>query len=155
MSVLFDDLQKKLSQSWGDPELEQALKVCEAEEILGVGGKRIVIRADEDRVAKLAWKEAGVLDNEIEWRVWAGAEAALRELLCPTLEFRASGVSFQSLCLPLAFEALGERGRETMIELARYGISDVAVNLGVFGERIVCYDYCQIRGELFFELFGM
>jgi hypothetical protein len=62
---------------------------------------------------------------------------------------RSSGASARPLD-----EALGPDGLATMRRLATWGISDVAVNLGIFEQRLVCYDYCQIRGDLYQELFS-
>ena len=147
-------LQEKLKANWESPDLPVALEICSGTEVLGIGGRRIVIAADGG-VAKLAWKEAGLLDNEIEWLLWSSASSELRSLLCPTHALTAAGVALQELCLPVSFEALGQRGREAMHDLASHGISDVAVNLGLLDDRVVCYDYCAVSADLYRGLFGL
>jgi hypothetical protein len=150
----WDQLQKELAAQWHDPQPERALDICRGHDLLGLGGRRIVLRSGQDEVVKLAWREAGVLDNEIEWRLWQGAEPELSGLLCPTLGISPEGSSLQALCLPVSYEALGQEGLEAMQRLAGWGIADVAVNLGILDQRLVCYDYCQIRGDLYHQLFA-
>lgn len=137
---------------------EQALAAAEEAglTVLGVGGRRICVAAERSgEVLKLAWQEGGVADNELEARVWDWASSQLRSLLCPVLGLEAEGILRQARCKPAAADALGYRGRLLCAELARCGISDCHVNLGLLadpeaegGWRIVCYDFCLVRPEL-------
>jgi hypothetical protein len=142
-------LQQLLAEHWPAPQIERTLDLCEQAGIepLGIGGRRVVFLLDEDRVAKLAWRAPGQIDNEIEWLLWSGADTGLRELLCPALELAEGQILIQARCLPIASEALPE-APELIRRLARAGISDAAVNLGIYEGRTVCYDYCLTRPEL-------
>lgn len=153
---LCDQLQERLSKHHENPSAERAVELLHQAGImpLGLGARRVVVALDDDRVAKLAWRSQGLLDNEIEWRLYHRAVDDLKRLLCPALERRESRVLIQRRCLPVAFEAAGEAGREAMSRLASYGVSDVAVNLGLIDEHLVCYDYCVLKPELFSDLFG-
>lgn len=154
-SSLIDEIQAKLSEDHRDPRIESALAVLAKLDVptLGLGARRIVVALDDERVAKLAWRGQGLLDNEIEWRLYQRAVDDLKRMLCPCLDLRPSGVLIQQRCLPVAFEALGDIGTEAMVHLTGYGISDVVVNLGLIGEHLVCYDYSVLKSELFSDLF--
>lgn len=116
-------------------------------EALGIGGRRIAVGLDDERVAKIAFKREGLVDNEIEWRLFQKAEAELRELLCPALALTASGALVQGRCLPSA-----QSDAALVRQLAHYGISDAAINLGVYQGKMVCYDYCLLRPEKLREI---
>lgn len=148
-----DQLQALLAAEWDRPSARQALEICKDHEILGIGGRRITIAGEEGFVYKLAWREAGILDNEIEWRVWQSAPDDLRDYLCRSHDLTLSGISKQDRCLPISAEALPDGGFQIMKSLARWGISDVSANLALIGENVVCYDYCVIRVDLFRDLF--
>lgn len=148
-----DELQQMLGSTWDRPDPERAIEICSEFDVLGLGGRRIVLAAGSG-VAKLAWQPSGIFENEIEHRLYGSASPGLASLLCPVLGQSPKGILFQSLCTPTSFEALGERGRRVMQRLAGAGISDVAVNLGLFEGRVVCYDYATISVRLWGELFG-
>lgn len=153
-------LQRRWERRW-PASAEQALEEAKAEglSVLGLGGQRICLRAErDDQVLKAAWQEKGLVDNLLEWRLWQRAEPKLRRLLCPSLALEEAGILRQARCLPAAPEALGSRAGEICLELARHGISDCHVNLGLLVEpqdgstRVVCYDYNVLRPRLAREL---
>lgn len=126
---------------------------------IGVGKSRIVLsdpsRSEPASVLKLAWRESGVVDNLIESRLWERSESiGASDLLCPTLSLSDSGVIRQQRCLPIAWDPLESDSPhwEIVKRLAAAGISDAAVNLGLIGERVVCYDYCSVSASLAVEL---
>ena len=121
-------------------------------DLIGLGGKRLALRAREGGVWKIPWREKGAWDNEIEWRVWQGADLELRSMLCPLLGRQSQSVR-QASCRPVAFTEIGAQGLEIVSCLAKYGISDSAVNLGWYENRLVCYDYAYISAELFRKTF--
>src|SRR5690606_27227292 len=137
---------------------EQALAAAERAGllVLGIGGRRICVAAERPgEVLKLGWQAGGVADNILESRLWQWASPELRRLLCPVLGLTGEQILRQVRCRPAAAEALGERGRALCAQLARHGISDCSVNLGLLadpeaagGWRVVCYDFCLVRPEL-------
>lgn len=154
----FDKLQERLCAAQ-EPDLQRAYRLCRdsGHEPLGLGGGRIALPLGQTMVAKVAWREAGQMDNEIEWRLWRAAGDGLRALLCPALALRESKLLVQGRCLPIAssaFDALDISAQTIIGELARHGITDGAVNLGMDeANHIVCYDYATIRPERFRALF--
>lgn len=149
-----DQLQDKLSEQFDNPNIEEVLIACQNYEVLGLGGRRVVLSIGQEQVAKLAWRQSGLVDNMIEARIWQEAGRELRQHLCPLLQLRSSGVEIQTLCLPVAYEALGKEAYQTMRLLASYGISDSASNLALLEKRIVCYDYNVISAERYKQLFA-
>lgn len=154
----FDQLQERLCGA-EEPDPQRVLTLCRDSGYvpLGLGSGRLALPLGRTMVAKVAWRESGLMDNEIEWRVWRDADDHLRSLLCPALSLRGSRLLAQGRCLPIAgsaLEVLDQSARLLIGELARHGISDAAVNLGMNeANRIVCFDYAMIRPELFRSLF--
>lgn len=132
---------------------EEALDICQDWDVLGIGGQRIVLRSSEEGVWKVPWRERGELDNEIEWRLWQEAPGDLQDLLCPVWD-RESLSNLQALCTPVSYNDLDSRGRDLVARLSRWGISDSAVNLGLLGGKLVCYDYSYISPALYQSLFA-
>lgn len=151
----YDELQERLCSA-EDPDPERALAMSRQvnAEPLGLGSGRLALPLGPAMVAKVAWRESGLVDNEIEWRIWQSADEELRSLLCPALELRESRLLVQGRCMPIAGTILDERTQRLVSELGRHGISDAAINLGMNEDnQIVCYDYALIRPELFGILF--
>jgi hypothetical protein len=154
-------LQEKLAQYHGNPDGGRALQIAQeyGYETLGLGGRRLALAISPaikqsgrvNRISKLAWRKEGLFDNEVEWRLWQHANNQLRERLCPALDID-NGVLVQARCLPVNLEALRE-GQAIVRFLAQHGITDSAVNLGIYEQRVVCYDYCVLRYELIKKLF--
>ena len=115
---------------------------------LGVGSHRLVVALPDDRVAKLALREIGQRDNEVEWHVYRNMDEPLRTWLCEPLELTAGRVLIQRRCLPISLSHTEPLVQEVVRLLARAGIADVAVNLGVVDQKLVCYDYAQVSAEL-------
>jgi len=118
---------------------------------MGFGGRRfaVVIEGDSDGgglVAKLAWRQAGLADNELELRLWYEADKDLRELLAPTVAQTPLGVNLQGRCLPIAAGSMRSHSSLTR-RLARAGITDAVLNLGIYQDRVVCYDYATLAPE--------
>jgi len=97
---------------WDEDALEQRLGVP----LLGYGVSRIVVQLPDGNVAKLPWlrpmerQETGFSGNDVEYDVWRTADASLRNLLLPVLDyFPASDV----LVVPFA-EVLDEDNPESM-----------------------------------------
>lgn len=130
---------------------QEIILKCAGLDIVGIGGRRAVVRSREG-VWKIPWGGSGERDNEIEWRIWQSADEKLRDLLCPITD-RESRSILQTEVLPLSFEAAGSAGHKIIRELAQYGISDIAVNLGLLERRVVCYDYSFISPSLYENLF--
>lgn len=121
-------------------------------EVLGIGSTRIGIALGKDRVAKIAWKPPGLFHNQFEFRLWHYAKLIeKRHLFVPSLEFGPDKPLIQARCLPTKFEAT-ETFKKVISELSEVGIVDTAVNLGIYEERIVCYDYSVPSSDLFFRV---
>lgn len=118
-------------------------------EALGIGGRRLAVALSQDKIVKLAWRREGLVDNEIEWRLYSQAGDDLKQLLCPSLDLLDCGALVQKRCLPIATS-----NNEIVRKLASHGISDAAINLGLIGERMVCFDYCLLRPEKLRDLLG-
>ena len=142
-------MQRELLGKFGDIDLSRLGFAASRYglEALGIGGRRLAVGLDSGRVAKIAFKREGLVDNEIEWRLFSEAESDLRELLCPALSLTQSGALIQARCLPSA-----QYDARLVRQLAQYGISDAAINLGVYQGRMVCYDYCLLRPEKLREI---
>jgi len=159
----YDQLQQDLNAAaYQDPE--RALAYCREQyfEPLGLGSGRIAIAVDHRSVMKVAWRERGLLDNQIEAELWKQAGPELKELLCPVLSLRESGVQLQARCLPTVGSALDPTTQQMITRLAQHGITDGAINLGFLLDaqdptstvgHIVCYDYALLRPETFAKLF--
>ncbi len=142
--------QEILSHHFGvpDPYRAQDILTDQGANVLAIGGRRIAVSIDNNYIAKIAWRRAGLADNEIEWRVWQTAKPDIQALLCPAVSFKDYGVLVQARCLPVSAEAYPEAARDLIRKLAEAGISDAAVNLGIYDQELVCYDYCLLRPEL-------
>jgi len=118
--------------------------------IMGFGGRRFAIAVessgDTSLVAKLAWRQAGLADNELELRLWHEADKNLRDLLAPTISQTLLGVNLQGRCLPIAAGSMHAHSSLTR-RLARAGITDAVLNLGIYQDHIVCYDYATLAPE--------
>ena len=156
------ELQKSWrSQRW-PANGEQAVALAERAGllVLGIGGRRLCVATQgPGEVLKLAWQPGGVADNVLEARLWQWASPELRRLLCPVIGLTGEQILRQVRCRPAAAEALGARGRALCAQLARHGISDCSVNLGLLadpeaegGWRVVCYDFGLVRPELGMQL---
>jgi hypothetical protein len=134
-----DDLQKELAESFTSPTTDRTISLCKKYgfEALGLGGQRIAVAWGEDQVAKLAWRKEGLVNNEIEWRLYSQAPKALQKLLCPSDQLLPCGALLQKRCLPSA-----DCDPKIIKELISWGISDAAVNMGFRDGSLVCYDYC-------------
>lgn len=168
-----DNLQKSLLAAKIENQAE-VLSFLENEslstqEILGVGFSRVgILYSDRDvsdpAVAKLAWKDDGISDNSIEVMVWNYAKSHpsisspfsistandidLYDLLVPV--FRSEGDwILQAHCMPLSFHSSDKKQAKIREHLAKFGISDTAVNLGFYNNKIVCFDYCRISPQLY------
>lgn len=137
-------MQQEVERSFADPQVHRLGAIAAKYQLdpLGVGGRRIAVACGDNQVAKIAWKREGLVDNEIEWRLWQGADQELRDLLCPCLDLLDGGALIQARCLPSA-----QSDSNLVRRLASYGISDAAINLGIYNQRLVCYDYCLLRPE--------
>ena len=143
-----DALQEQMSAAFANHTPRRALAACATGgfSVLGVGGRRLAVAAGAGLVAKLAFRREGLVDNELEWRVWRGASETLRELLAPTVGRTPGGVNLQRRCLPVSPDAL-ELPHQLTRPLARAGITDAVLNLGLLDERVVCYDYALLAPE--------
>ena len=112
---------------------------------LGIGSKRCAFLAEGNVVAKIPWRERGIWENAAEAALWEWAPPELRVLLAPVRDLRG-GVLWQDLCAP------SEGDPELLRELARWGISDSAANLGELQGRMVCYDYAYFGEKIFNEI---
>jgi hypothetical protein len=148
-----DDLQTALNAHHQRPDANTTIDFFEhlGHEVLGLGGRRCVIALDHGRVAKLAWRKAGLADNEIEARLWAQARPELQTLLCPIKDRTDAGVLIQTRCLPIHPYAV-DGADQVLRQLASAGITDTATNLGLLDQRIVCYDFCVLRADVMREV---
>lgn len=137
-------LQQRLADNFDQPDNSRLVLAAENYnlEALGVGGRRMTVLIDPNRVAKLAWRREGIVDNEIEWRLYNQADPELKQLLCPALELMDCGALVQERCIPIAYQ-----DATITRQLASYGISDTAINLGLIGDKPVCFDYSMLGPE--------
>lgn len=112
---------------------------------LGIGSKRFAVLASDEVVAKIPWRDRGIWENAAEAALWEWAPEELRALLAPVRDLRG-GVLWQDRCRPAS------ENPELLRELARWGISDSAANLGELRGKIVCYDYAYFGEELYHKI---
>jgi hypothetical protein len=114
----------------------------------GIGSHRLVVSLPDDLVAKLAVRDIGVRDNEVEWHVYHTLAEHERMWLCPPVTLTEGNVLVVRRCLPISPSHTEPVVRQAVEALARAGIGDVAVNLGVLDSTLVCYDYAQVSPGL-------
>jgi hypothetical protein len=121
-------------------------------DILGIGNTRIAVLLNQDQVAKLAFKPTGLFHNQFEANLYQYAKSIKQEnLLAPVIDYQLDGLLIQARCLPVKFQAVQEH-LDLINDLSRLGVTDVGVNLGIYQERLVCYDYSVPSPELFFKV---
>jgi hypothetical protein len=148
-------IQDRLSTGHEQPNAEQAVSWCQRDgfTLLGLGCHRAVVDVGDEQVAKLGWRPRGLADNLIEWRLWQEANAELRHLLCPALGLTGAGILIQARCVPMHADARRD-ARQVSAALHQHGISDANVNLGLFEQRTVSYDYALVRPGMGRRLLG-
>jgi hypothetical protein len=130
-------------------DLKEILKPIEAD-ILGIGNTRIAILINQETVAKLAFKPTGLFHNQFEANLYKYAESIARDfLLAPVIEF--DEFLIQARCLPIKFQN-NQDHLDLINQLSKLGVIDVGVNLGIYQNRLVCYDYSIPSPELFFQV---
>jgi hypothetical protein len=148
-----EELQYQLMNSKPDPQLLFSHCHNAGFTPLGLGSARIGLQLD-NQVAKVAWKESGIISNLIEDRVWNSASEDLKQYLAPCLSISEKyHVLIQARCLPVSASIIDPEIQNMIGLLSAYGITDIAVNLGLYDQRIVCYDYAMIRPEEYPRLF--
>jgi hypothetical protein len=148
-----EDLQHQLITSKPDPQLLFSHCYNAGFNPLGIGSARIGLQMD-DLVSKVAWKESGIISNLIEDRVWNSASEHLQNYLAPCVSISSkSHVLIQKRCLPITASIIDPEIQNMIGLLSAYGITDIAVNLGLYDQRVVCYDYAMIRPEEYPRLF--
>jgi hypothetical protein len=121
--------------------------------VLGAGRRRVSAAIDDQHVAKFAWRGEGLADNQVEELIWRRAPQELREVLCPVVIRTFQGALVMRRCVPLNSDTLSDRTWSPIQRmLARYGIVDTSVNVGVLEGRLVVYDYAMVRPELYRQL---
>jgi len=113
--------------------------------VLGLGGRRFAIPF-EGMVAKLAFKPQGLADNHLEWLFYKAASPEVSRLLAPTYRHSPQGINWQGRCRPILVEDLDNAHILTR-QLVQAGIGDVVINLGLYEDKVVCYDYALLRAE--------
>jgi sulfur carrier protein ThiS len=152
VSTHLDQLQSQLSrlytQGVSETTQKRVQQLCKNSgfAVLGCGRSRLALAINDRVVAKLAWRQAGLADNVVEWRFWQQANSQLQLLLASTHWHSPGGVNFQERCQPLSAEETSEYTTLRTL-LAQAGITDSAVNLGRCDQRIVCYDYAMLGME--------
>lgn len=136
----------ELKERWGDLDPRDLPSLTDLA-ILGIGGKRCGVE-DGDLVAKVAWREKGLWENQAEAALWEWAPPDLRKLLAPVRGFER-GVLWQDRCLPVVADS---STRSVQEGLARWGITDSAKNLALLRGQIVCYDYAFFAPWVFEEI---
>lgn len=141
-------ISQALETTYANPSLKSVLEFFKRIDVdpLGVGAKRVVV-ADGKNVIKFAWNQEGVLDNQVEWKLWNKATPDLKKLLCPCVKIQ-DNVLVQKRCMPIKSGQFSE----VVSRLSRYGILDTAVNLGWLDAHVVCYDYSWVSAELLGQL---
>lgn len=119
--------------------------------VLGLGRSRLAtaVPGNDQLVYKFAWRQLGLAENNLEYRVYQQASPELRQVLAPIDDLLASGVLVQGRCQP---SELGAEAAQVLQVLSGYGIVDGVVNLGRYQNRIVCYDYALLGTERFFQV---
>jgi hypothetical protein len=142
-----DELQQQLTSSEHNTKSATAIVDGAGFSILDYGRRRLAISLSAHRVAKVAYRKEGITDNLLEWRLWNGAEERLKDLLCPTLAHTHGGVNIQVRCIPVEYQNI-DQFNQTLNTLAKAGINDGAINLGLLNHHIVCFDYAFLSHTL-------
>lgn len=130
-------------------DLKDLLQPIEAD-ILGIGNTRIAILINQDKIAKLAFKSTGLFHNQFEANLYEYAKSVKKDhLLAPVIDF--DDFLIQARCLPVKFEN-NSNHLDLINQLSRLGVADVSVNLGIYHNQLVCYDYSVPSPDLFFKV---
>lgn len=117
-------------------------------QVLGVGSGRLAVILDDNTIAKIAYTKRGVRDNAVEWNVYHVVGEEPRKMLVEPLALTKGGVLVMKRCSPVQLGVSDPTLDITVRVLAQIGVSDVAVNLGVDGALLRCYDYAQVSASL-------
>lgn len=119
---------------------------------MGIGSTRIGIQLDDKTVAKVAWKPSGLFRNQFESHLFSYLLSIKKEaLFAPVISWKAEDPLMQALCFPVKFEATDDF-KNLISDLAKIGVTDAAVNVGLFQNRLVCFDYSSPSVDLFFKV---
>lgn len=136
-----------------DDDPQRVLQLCAdlGIPVLGLGRSRLAtpVPGNDHLVYKFAWRQLGIAENNLEYRVYQQASDELRQVLAPIEALLDSGVLVQGRCQP---SELGAEAAQVLSILSGYGIVDGVVNLGRYQQRIVCYDYALLGTERFFQI---
>lgn len=161
------ELQKKLEADFGDQEAAVKSITESGYTILGIGVSRIGVAIDEKTIAKLAWRESGLVDNLLESKltdyikendpritpqqISLNKELRLADMIVPVQQYYDGSITMPR-CLPVNYQQTDVAHRQIVQALSKFGITDSAVNLGLLEGRLVCFDYCYISDKLYRQL---